>query len=289
LLAGLDLEHATGDINHFETLDIAMHGVDVVFHAAAKVGGPGTEKVQSTIINGTHNVLRAARHNGVERLVYTSSMASLGVPNERYVDAILMDEHHTWNLPAKSWIYGHSKYLAELEVGHAVAQGLDVVVVNPTVVVGAGDLNRVSGEAIVRVARGQVPVAIPGGINVAHIDDVVQGHLAALEHGRTGERYIIGGENMPFQKFLTILSEVVGKRPPRLVLPKGLLRPLARPVASLTEKLSLPVDGGLLHFVGYFFYYDTQKAELELGFTPRRTTQSAVEETYNWYVMHGVL
>jgi dihydroflavonol-4-reductase len=146
----------------------------------------------------------------------------MGVPRPSPGGANLpVDENHTWNYRPEWWPYGYSKYLAELEVQAAVARGLDVVIVNPTIIIGAGDVNRVQGGAIIQIARGRVPLAVAGGLNIVHIQDVVQGHLLARQRGRCGHRYILGGENISAASFIALVAHLAGVRPPWLVLPGG--------------------------------------------------------------------
>ena len=296
LLAGLHLEHAPGDITQPESLAAAMHGVQVVFHTAAMLRARRDDRRMYAItVEGTRNVLQAAAGAGVRRVVHTSSVAALGVPPHAPISSsdpgsnLLMDERHTWNYAPEWWRYGHAKYLAEMEVQEAVARGLDVVIVNPAVVVGAGDINRVTGNVIIRVAQGRVPVAIPGGLNAVHIEDVVRGHLAALNSGRTGERYILGGENLSHLRFLQLIAEIAGVRAPLVRLPAGLAQVLAGPVSVAGRWLPLPVAGSALRRVGLFFYYDTTKARLELGLTNLRPVSQAIEEAIAWYAQRGVL
>lgn len=285
-LEDLRLERVVGDVTQPATLSAAMQGVEVVFHTAAVVGRRGSPALMPAVtVQGTRNVLRAAAEAGVRRVVHTSSVAALGVPFQPGVRALPLpiDERHTWNYHPDWWPYGHAKYMAEMAVQDAVAQGLDVVIVNPAVVVGAGDLNRVSGNIILQVARRRLPVAVPGGLNVIHITDVVRGHLAALDSGRTGERYILGGENLTHVEFLNIVAAVTGVSPPRFVLPLRLARLLAWPAATAGRWLPLPVNGHALRRIGYYFYYDTSKACAELGLKELRPARQAVAEAYAWY------
>ena len=296
-LEGLVVEHAIGDITQPETLAAAMQGVDYVFHTAAQLGQvDDPEQMYAVTVAGTRNVLQAAAMANVQRVVHTSSVAALGVPSwaeshpptETGKPSVLplINERHTWNYRPEWWRYGHAKYLAELEVQRAVAEGLDVVIVNPAVVIGAGDLHRVSGNIILHVARRHVPVTVPGGLNVVHIDDVVRGHLAALTRGRTGERYILGGENLSHTSFLKMIAEVTGVAPPRLTLPANLVRSLAGPLALIERWLPLPVNGETLRQAGYFFYYDTAKATHALSLPAPLPARQAIAEAYAWYQKH---
>jgi dihydroflavonol-4-reductase len=288
LLEGMDVEHVEGDITQPETIERAMHGVDVVFHTAALLGRRSGNMYAVTVA-GTRDVLNAALKAGVRRFIYTSSVAALGVPENGAAQSTKLDESHAWNLGSESWPYGYAKYLAEVEVGKATLEGLDALIVNPSLVIGPGDLNKISGDVILRVSKGQVPIAISGGLNAVHIDDVVHGHLKALECGRTGERYILGCENLTHMRFLQIIAEVAAVQPPRVVLPTSLVRALATPISMANKWLSLPFDGEALSRVGYHFYYDTQKAARELGVNCTHSVPNAVAESYAWYLEQGFL
>jgi dihydroflavonol-4-reductase len=292
LIRELPVEHAVGDLRDAESLQHAMQGIRVVFHCAAQLGRrPGTpETMKAITVQGTKAVLEAAMATGVDRFIHTSSVAALGVPRVKGVRvsstgaAQLIDERHAYNLPPGSWPYGYTKHLAELEVGKAVAQGLAAVIVNPAVVLGPGDLNRISGNIVVQVAKRRLPIAAAGGLNVIHIADVVQGHLAALERGCTGERYILGGENLTHRRFLALIADVCGVPAPRLVIPTWIFHSLATPVTLVGRWLRLPIHGQALRRLGIYFYYDTSKARRELGVEAPRTTRQAIEETYAWYM-----
>jgi dihydroflavonol-4-reductase len=289
-LQDLDVENALGDITQPDTLSRSMQGVEVVFHTAAVLGKqashPG-ELYNGTVL-GTRNVLEAANKAGVRRVVHTSSVAALGVPGygTRIRNPIPISEDHTWNYSGKWWPYGYAKFQAELEVQAAVAKGQDVVIVNPSVIIGPGDLNRISGDVIVHAARRRIPVAPPGGLNIVHVSDVARGHLAALERGRMGQRYILGGENLTHLQFLGLLADITGVIPPRWVVPAVLLRASAIPIESLTHLLHLPVNGRALHRAGYFFHYQIQKARSELGLPAPIPARQAIQEAYEWYNQH---
>jgi dihydroflavonol-4-reductase len=292
VLEGLPVEHAIGDITQPETLDAAFKDIEVVFHAAARVGKRRAAPHRLITIDGTRNLLQAAARAGVKRVVHTSSVAALGLPEEPKAGQNrrpLMNENYTWNLPPEDWQYGYAKYQAELEVQKAVARGLDVVIVNPAVVVGAGDINQISGKVILQIARGRLPVTIEGGLNVVHIQDVVAGHLAALELGHTGERYILGGENIPHTEFFRQIAAAVGVRPPWLKLPGHLVRLLSGPVKLADQLLNLPFSGEALRRAGYYFYFDSTKSRRELALPEPRPACQAITEAYQWYRDHKMI
>ncbi|HSV86266.1 MAG TPA: NAD-dependent epimerase/dehydratase family protein [Levilinea sp.] len=292
-LENLPVEHVLGDLTQPESIRAAMQDIEIVFHAAAMSGGrddPG--RMYAVTVEGTRAVLQAARAAGVHRLVYTSSVAALGVPDQAQSPGLrppLINENHTWNFPPEYWPHGYAKYLAELEVQRAIASGLDVVIVNPSVVFGRGDVYRQNSSLVVQIARQRLHMITSGGMNIVHIDDVVAGHLAALERGQCGERYILGGENMTLLEVVSMIGEVVGKPPPRVMIPVSLVRLLTPPARILAPFLSLPVDISILRLVGRYFYYDLRKSFSELGLAPPRQAVQAVTDAYNWFRTAGAV
>lgn len=294
LLEGLTVQHAIGDVTDGASLEAAMHGVDAVFHAAAKVDyWRDSRGMYEITVGGTTNVLRAAMASGVKRVVHISSVAALGVPEDvrKYPskEPTLLNETHVWNYKPQWWRYGHAKHLSEREVQKAVAEGLDVVILNPASIYGPGDINRVSGDLIIQVAKGRLPFALEGGMNVVDVRDVAYGALAAYERGKCGERYIIGGENLTHSEFVTQVAEIVGRKPPGWIAPTWLVRRLATPVDWLSNLFPLPTNGDLLRFAGLYFYYDTSKARHELGLSQPRSARTAAEDTYHWYRERGMV
>jgi dihydroflavonol-4-reductase len=294
LLQGLPVEHAIGDITQPASLQSALHGIDIVFHTAAKLGKSTPHLTYQVTVMGTRNVLKACLHSGVSRVVHTSSVAALGIPGIHGTSLedstqLQMNETHSWNYRPNWWFYGYAKHLAEMEVQYAVSQGLDVVIVNPTLVIGAGDINRVSGEVILRVAKGQLRITSSGGLNAIHIDDIVAGHLAALSMGNTGERYILGNENVSHNEFLKLIADVVGTKPPTLKIPAPVLRVLVKPISAIEQLLPFPFSGEALRKIGYYFYYDKTKAMKDLGFTAVHSIRESIEQSYQWYIEQKII
>jgi dihydroflavonol-4-reductase len=286
-LEGLPVRRHLGDMLDPESLGRAMRGVEVVFHTAAPMR-PGADPRAATEAHvvGTRNVLDAARQAGVRRLVHTSSVAALGIPDgpptSSPQDAQLLDERHAWNYIPARWPYAFAKHSSELEVLRAVDRGLEAVIVNPSAVFGAGDWYRTSRSLVAYLARGAFVPMIPGGVNAVHIDDVIAGHLAALDCGIPGERYILGGENLTLPELLRITAEVVGQRPPRLKVPLVMVAPVRWLLEPLRRWLRLPIEPSLLWLAGYHFFYDMRKAQVQLGLPAPRPYRQAAHETYAW-------
>ncbi|NPV77863.1 MAG: NAD-dependent epimerase/dehydratase family protein [Anaerolineae bacterium] len=292
LLEGLEVEHVLGDLTQPETLEKAMEGIEVVFHAAAALSGrddPG--RLYAVTVEGTRALLRAARAAGVRRVVHTSSVAALGVPERagKGQNPILLDENHSWNYRPERWPYGYAKYLAEMEVQRAVAQGLDVVIVNPSVVYGSGDIYRQSRSLVVQIAHRRLPAVVDAGFNVVHIEDVVDGHLAAMERGQCGERYILGGQNVMVHALVKEIARVVGSPAPMVVLPAWLVRRMALPARWLSPFIEMPVAPETLYLAGYRFYVSTRKALTQLGLPPPRPWQDAICEAFEWFKEAGAI
>ena len=285
LLRDLPVEHVLGDLTQPDTLPPAMADVEVVFHTAALLGGGAYATEMAVTVQGTRAVMQAARTNGVRRVIHTSSVAALGLPEELPTSAQppLLDEHHTFNATPKIWQYGYAKYLAELQVQAAVADGLDAVIVNPTWVLGPGDLYRLTTSPIVQVAKGSYPVLAEGGLNIVHIHDVVDGHLAALAHGERGARYILGGTNVSLAAYVSYAHEIAGRPAPTLTLPTGLLRASAGLLRPFHSLFNLPIDPAVMHLAGYYFYYDTTLARTRLGLPDPVDWRQCVDDTYDWF------
>jgi dihydroflavonol-4-reductase len=285
-LEGLEVELAQGDILEQGTLPPALDGVDFVFHAAAQSDyWRSPEPVLRSAIDGTRNVLTAALDAGVKRAVVTSSVAALGVPQG---DELLTEEH-SYRLPPEYFIYGYAKRQAEIEALQVNARGLEVVIVNPSVVLGPGDINQISGSLVVESARGLAFIYTNGGVNMIHIDDVADGQLAALQRGQPGQQYILGGENVSHQQVFNTIAAITGARPPWLRIPDVVIPPLARVIDFASCFLPLPLNGGQLRMSRHKLYCDTSKAAEQLGFQATRSFQKAAQETYDWYREQGVI
>lgn len=287
-LDGVPVEYVVGNILHPDSLATVMQDIQLVFHVAAmaQYWRSSKETIYRVNVEGTRHVMQAALAAGVERVVHTSSVAALGYPPR----GKLADETQTFPSNLCWWPYGHSKHLAELEVAKAVEAGLPAVMVNPTIVIGPRDINFVSGSLIRASARGQLRVVPPGGSNIIHVDDVVAGHLAAAEHGRIGERYILGGENLSHWDAAVTIASVTGGPRPKLVLPHWTLSPLAHAMDAFNaiSRRAPLMAGEQILLGGETFYVDSSKAVYELGL-PQTPFRQAAADAYAWYRENGLL
>jgi dihydroflavonol-4-reductase len=288
-LLGLDPEYATGDVLDEASLSAAMNGCALVFHVAAvsQYWRSRPEEIYAVNVDGTRNVLRAARAQGVQRVIFTSSAAVLGVPTRR---GQWLDESAVFNLRPAQFHYGHSKVLAEAEVQRAVAEGLDVVIVNPVSVIGQRDIYFVGGEILRTAKRGLLIGAPPGGMGIVSAKATGVGHVLAAERGRTGEHYILNGENISHRALMTLAAEATGGRAPWFTIPRVLMSPFATLVDlwNHIRRAQPLIDGSQLHLSARDMYFDGSKAERELGFAGG-SAQASVAEAWAWYSEHGLL
>ena len=289
-LDGLACETCVGDVlDGVDTLTTAMAGCTWVFHTAAISDywrHRGRKRLYRTNVEGTRNMLAAALRAGVERFVLTSSLAAMGLP----APGQTLTEADHFDLPPRRFPYGYSKHLAECELRRSVDAGLAAVAVNPSVVIGPGDVNRIESAMFVQAARGQLRVAAPGGTNFVAVGDVVQGHIAAAERGRVGERYILAGENLSFRDAFTTVCDVAGQPGPRVVLPRWTIPVAAAAVGAARFVVGprLPIGGTQMRLSSIGIYADGGKARTELGVpcTPFRT---AAQSAYDWYQENNYL
>lgn len=284
-LAGLDYESTLGDVTDLDALRTACEGCDWVFHVAAVADYWRADRAWMHEVNveGTRRVLQAAREAGVRRVVFTSSAAAVGFRQDRPAD-----ESDAFNLPPERFPYGYSKAQAETIALEAAQAGEEVVIVNPVVVMGPGDLNVISGDFVLKIRRLQWAVPVPpGGVAVIDVRDVARMQLAAAERGRVGERYILGAANFKYRDWFALVAEVVGAARPVIPVPGWALPPLAELFDALRAVgLRLPVDGDQTRLGARDIYFDFSKARRELG-APQIDMRQSLQDTYSWYLEHG--
>jgi len=278
-LGALEHERVRCDLLDRRSVRRALKGVDRVFHAAGLVSlrRRDAERVFQSNVEATRTLLGECLRAGVERVVYTSSVAAIG-PAEPGQTA---DERRLFTAGGLGIPYVNSKHEAEVEALRIAAQGLPVVCVNPCVVFGAGDVYSGSTAIVRRFLLGRIPAYVDGGLNVVDVRDVAEGHLLADERGRTGERYILGARNYSFARLFADLSRISGVEPPALRLPTAVALRLAELAEAAPGRPPITVNE--VKSAGLWWTYTSSKATRELGWrsSPHEET---LEATVDWYV-----
>ena len=288
-LVGLSVEIAEGAMEDRGSLVRAVAGCRYVYHVAAdyRIWVPDPASMFRANVEGTRDLLTAALEAGVERVVYTSSVATLGLVPDGSAD-----EETPSDIDDMIGPYKRSKFTAE-EVAREFAQerGLPVVIVNPSTPVGPRDIKPTpTGRLIVEAACGRMPAFVDTGLNIVHVDDVAEGHLAAADKGRIGERYILGGRNLALAEILAEVANAVGRRPPWLRIPHRALLPVAFG-AELAARITgrdpfVTIDG--VRMSQKKMYFSSAKASRELGYTPR-PARDGIADAVAWFAANGYL
>ena len=287
-LEGLAVEIAEGDMTDAASLQRAMAGVRYLFHVAAdyRLWAKDPEDIVRNNLTGTRAVMAAALDARIERLVYTSSVATLGfrandVPGDETLPLTEQDAIGA---------YKRSKVVAERLVERMVAESaLPAVIVNPSTPIGPRDIKPTpTGRVIVEAASGRIPAFVDTGLNLVHVDDVAAGHLLALKHGKIGERYILGGEDVSLRQMLADIAALAGRRPPTISLPRAPLFPLAfiaEAFGQLTGKEPM-LTRDALKMAGHRMFFSSAKAKAELGYHAR-PYREGLADALDWFRQHG--
>jgi dihydroflavonol-4-reductase len=285
----INAEIFVADLADPATLRAAVQGCRYLFHVAAdyRLWVPNPAEMRRVNVDGTIALLTAAREAGIERSVYTSSVAALGLlPNGDPAD-----ENTTVDEALLIGAYKRSKYDAEQAVRKLVLQGHNIVIVNPSTPVGPGDIKPTpTGKMVLDAANGRMPAFVNTGLNVVHVDDVAQGHLQALERGGVGESYILGGENLMLKDLLRIIAAQARRRGPTIRLPITPLMPIAAAmevIAGRTGRAPL-MTREMLRMARKKMFFSSAKAIAKLGYAPR-PAREAVEDALDYFATQGLL
>ena len=282
---GLGVQVHEGDMRDPGAVASAMKGVRWLIHAAAdyRLWAPDPAEIIDCNMRGTQVVMEAALSARVERIVYTSSVATLspchgGAPSSERDRLAKHDAIGAYKL---------SKVLAEDLIDRMISdRALPAIIVHPSTPIGPGDIKPTpTGRIIVEAARGRIPVFVETGLNLVHVDDVADGHLRALERGRIGERYILGGQNVAFSTMLADIARLTGRRAPKLKLPHGAILPVAY-AAEMAARVTgrepfVSLDS--LRMSKHLMFYSSEKAEKELGYRAR-PYRHALADALEWFV-----
>jgi dihydroflavonol-4-reductase len=289
-LAGLPVEIVQGDLREPSSLTRAMAGIRFVFHVAAdyRLWARHPQDIVATNVEGTRGLMEAALRTGVERIVYTSSVATL----KARPDGATSDESFPLDAASAVGAYKYSKVVAERLVEAMVAERrLPAVIVNPSTPIGPRDVRPTpTGRIIIEAAAGRMPAYVDTGLNLVHVDDVAAGHLLALTKGRVGERYILGGQDVLLGDMLAEIARQTGRSAPKLRLPRRLIFPVAyaaEAVAYFTGREPFVTTTGL-RLAKDRMFFTSAKAERELGYRARPHSE-AIAEAIAWFRQHGYL
>ena len=283
-LAGLDVDVALGDLRDAGAVRTAVRGARRIFHVAAdyRLWASDPTSIYETNVLGTHHILSSIDSH-VERVVYTSTVATIAVPRDQ-----LPDEDTEASLDEMVGHYKRSKLMAERAVREAARHGAPIVIVNPTTPVGPGDWRPTpTGQVIVDFLGGRMPAYLQTGLNIVPVEDAAQGHILAAERGRVGERYLLGGRNVTFKALLDMLATVSGQPAPRVRLPWRAAMAIGfadQFVARLRGRdPRIPLDG--VRMARHTMWVNCTKAQQELGFAPG-PIDDALQRAVDWYRQH---
>jgi dihydroflavonol-4-reductase len=284
----LNYQEFIGDITDLPVLDQALHEVDWVFHVAAisAYWRNDKESLFKVNVDGTRLLLERCEQAKIKRFIFTSSAAAIGYREDGHA----ADETNYFNLDPRISPYGLSKALAESEVHRAIQHGLDSVILNPAVIIGPGDLNKISGSLIIEPAKQRQPfMPMQGGVTMIDVRDVAKSHIVAATQGRTGERYLLGAVDVSHRAFFKMVAQVAGVRPPMIPTPAALVDGAAF-LADVAKQLKIPlpsdVEGNQLRLSKINMYFNCQKSWRELH-KPEYDLLQSITDTYQWYREHG--
>ncbi|MBT3360146.1 MAG: NAD-dependent epimerase/dehydratase family protein [Rhodospirillales bacterium] len=290
-LDGFDVEPAIGDLNDPSSLTGVCAGCEALFHVAAdyRLWTRDGAKMIDTNVGAVRNIMEAAMAADVSRIVYTSSVATLGIPT----NGVPGDEETPVSFDDMIGFYKQSKFRAEQEVRKFISEHkLPVVIVNPSTPIGPRDIKPTpTGQMVVRAAAGKMPAFVDTGLNIVHVDDVADGHLLAFEKGKIGERYVLGGEDMNLRDILGAITKIAGIAAPKFRLPHGAVLPiayLAQAWAYVTDGKEpfATVDG--IRMAKKHMFFSSEKAKRDLGYQSR-PAQDAFADAVDWFRANGYL
>jgi len=287
-LDGLPVEIFEGDLQDKTSLEDAVKDCNAVFHVAAdyRLWIPDPDNMYQTNVAGTRNLMLASAEAGVEKIVYTSSVAVLGLNK----DGSPANEDTPISADDMIGHYKRSKYLAEKEVTKLINENaLPAVIVNPSTPLGPRDIKPTpTGNIILETLNDRMPAYVDTGLNIAHVDDVAKGHLLAFEKGKIGERYILGGENLSLQTILGIICELIDKKPPSIKLPHNLVLPIAWCMERWAEisKKEPRATVDEVRMSKKLMYFSSDKAIKELGYEIR-PAKEAIKDAIDWFIKNG--
>ena len=288
-LKNLDVEIVYGDLKDKDSLKRCLKDCKHLFHVAAdyRLWVPKAKEIYENNVNGTENLMVEALNLGIEKIVYTSSVAVLG----KSIEGDIADEKTPVNIDQMIGHYKKSKYLAEEKVKELYkTKKLPVVIVNPAAPVGPRDIKPTpTGKMILDAATGKIPAYLDTGLNIVHVDDVAKGHIQAFNKGKLGERYILGGENLTFKEILEMISNLCGHNPPKIQLPKKPLYPIGYLFEIFARLFNLKnpmLTVDMIRMAEKKMFFSSEKAKKELNYR-YKSAKIALKDAIQWFIDKG--
>ncbi|MFP5518315.1 MAG: SDR family oxidoreductase [Bdellovibrionia bacterium] len=288
-LDGIKCQYIYGDVTDTQSVLRATNGMETVFHLAGVIAYKKSERqlMERVNVQGTANIVDACLENGVPKLVYLSSVVAVGAS---FTPKQVLNENSTYNIAHLDLGYFQTKHEAELLVLKAHRErGLDVVILNPSTIYGGGDAKKGSRKTQVKVAQGKFPFYLSGGVNVVAVEDVIAGIISAWKKGRSGERYILAGENITIRELFSMIAKAAGQKEPQYLIPTWLIHLLGI-VGDFLSLLGL--KGGISRENAYtatmYHWFDNSKAKTELNFDPK-PAQYAINNSVQWMKENGII
>ncbi|MEW6619368.1 MAG: NAD-dependent epimerase/dehydratase family protein [bacterium] len=291
-LERLDIEKFYGDVLNRESIANALKGCDVVFHTAGIVSlwvpNKQAKKMMWDVnVGGTINVLEEALKSNVEKVVYTSTVSTIGIKKGEPAD-----ETTSFNLGYLDIDYINSKYEAEIKAQQILGKGLPLIIVNPSYMFGEWDIKPTSGRMILEMAKGKIIGYPPGGNNFVDVEDVAKGHFLALKNGKVGERYILASQNLTYREIFEKIAQIVGVKPPTMRIPYSLSMGMSYLSEQWSKHISKkePMITVGLSKMGYVNHYFTpQKAIKGIEFSPQTPIDESIKKAFYWFKRYGYL
>ncbi|XGC80988.1 NAD-dependent epimerase/dehydratase family protein [Bdellovibrio bacteriovorus] len=288
-LKGVDCKFVHGDVTDVHSLYEAAKGMDYIFHLAGVIAYKKSQRHQMDKVNveGTANVISVCREHKIKRLVYLSSVVAIGAG---FTTSDVLTEDSHYNISDLNLGYFETKHQAEKLVKKACDSGeIDAVMLNPSTIYGAGDAKKGSRKMQLKVAQGKLKFYTSGGVNVVAVEDVVEGILSAWKKGKSGERYILAGENMLIKDLFKMIAEEAGVKPPTIQLPDQVLHVVGS-LGDGMEKMGLkgPMSKENAYTATMYHWFDASKAKKELDFKPR-PAREAIHNSVQWMKDQGLL
>lgn len=288
-ISSFSLVRLVGDLTDADSVLEAVDSFrpEVIFHLGAQMNAaPTINRIMQVNVLGTRSVLLAALRNRVSRVVLMSSATTLGLPepfSSNRQQPSELNEARVQSSETGLWPFAQSKYLAEMEAQSAATGGLDTVIVNPFMVIGPGNRYRRKSSFMMQLKNNPPRLMMRGGINVISVDDVVTGLRNACRYGKSGERYLLCGENISYEKFCQLCGKAGGFEGPRLLFEN---ETLARFMVKFGFGRDLRIDsleGSLFEYVNRYFYYNPKKSRVSLHLPPTENLETTIQNTYRWY------